>query len=422
MLGMKARLKTQLIVLAVTVGAVAFVWWAGPTRLWANPLNWTDEENLSDTSMTTKAYPDIKAHGDTVYAVWTEQVTDTVVGYDPLYAKSINGGVSFSPTVNISASMDTDSTNARVAINEEDGQPHFVWAEQDPVVTDTYDIWYSDLTSTVRITRTGGMSTQPDVAVANDKVHVVWAEFFSRVLYASKWVTDTWQNAQVENVLTSAPGVVYRAPATAVGGDGVVHAVWTEDDGVDQIVYYNRRLTPGWQTPTNILSPTGVFDYPAIAVSGTQSVYVIYSYDTSSDPNDRSKQYVGFVKSIDGGQNWLTPTIITGPIGANSSSPRHIASDIAVDDQGIRAVWSGTTGGTDEIVFYGHSTNEGDSWKTIEQVTDSSDNRTTPAMDVEQGTVHLVWARGLPTLRDACYSRSWQSSGGVYLPLILKNY
>jgi hypothetical protein len=428
MLGMKARLKTQLIVLAVTVGAVAFVWWAGPTRLWANPLNWTDEANLSNTSNTTDAHPDIEVHGQTVYVVWTEQITPTSSGYDPFYAQSTDGGANWSSPTNISDSMDTRSDNVSVAIDEE-GKPHFVWAEREG----EYDIYYSDLTSTVKITQTGGRSLQPDTAVANDKVHVVWGEFFSGILYASKWVTETWPNdPSVENISTGLANA-YRVPDMAVGGDGVIHAVWTEyytADG-DQWVYYNRRLPTGWQTPINILSPTytsGLFDYPAIAVSGTYSVYVIYSRN-DSDPGKYDEQYAGFVKSTDGGQTWSVPKTITGPLAVNTAAPSSIVADIAVDDQGLRAVWSGVpteASHGNEIIFYGHSTDEGATW-IIEQVTtDSTRNRTTPAMAVAQGTVHLVWARGLPTLRDAYYSSGGQQGnggdGGVYLPLILKNY
>jgi len=426
---MKARLKTQLIVLAVTVGAVAFVWWAGPARLTIGALSWqVDKDNLSNTTIWVDAHPDIKAHGDTVYAVWTTKVDpDNDQAYDPFYALSDNGGDTWiTITQNISESQNTQSSNVSVAIDEEE-KPHFVWAEREGKC----DIYYSDLTSTVKITQTGEHSMQSDVAVANDKVHVVWAEFPSSIFYASKWVTETWPNAQIEDISSGlADGC--SVPDIAIGGDGVVHAVWAEyyTAGGDQLIYYNRLLPTGWQTPTQILSPTytsGLFNYPAIAVSGTHSVYVVYSRNL--DPTGQGDQQVYFVKSIEGGQTWLPNEIITlteQVLYANDNSPGDVAADIVVDDQGyIRAVWSGADVGPDqnEIIFYRYSMDGGEHWEATDEVTDDSDyTRTTPAIDVGQTTVHLVWARGSKNNCDVYYSRSWQSSGGVYLPVILKNY
>jgi hypothetical protein len=419
MLGMKARLKTQLIVLAVTVGAVAFVWWAGPTRLSANSLNWSDEKDLTGTTNTTEAHPHIQADGNTVYAVWTEQRTADGNSFDPFYAKSTNGGVSWiSPNTVISPSVNTRSSNVAVAINEATGNPHFVWAEQEGL----YDIYHQDVTETKKITQTGGTSLQPKIVVADNKVHVVWSEWLSGILYASKEVAETWPSNPAVEDISAGTADNYTVPNMAVGGDGKVHVVWSGLVGTDQFIYYNCK-DGGWGTPTNLISPThytsGVFDYPAIAISGTHSIYVIYSNASVSD-----MQYIEFIKSTDGGQTWPFRKTITGPLAANNPT-NSLVPDIAVDDEGIRAVWSGVKTGSSEDIFYGQSPNEGDSW-TIEQVTDGTRNRRTPAMAVAQGIVHLIWVRGSTTLQGAYYSSGGQQGsggdGGVYLPLILKNY
>jgi hypothetical protein len=141
-------------------------------------MNFGTPINLSQSGNVFNANPDISVSGDKVYFVWQDEVLGSA---DIFFALVTNGGGTIGAPVVVSDSDAAFSFNPRVAASETSPDTlYVVWQEDDPA-----DVFLAVSTNggtsfddPVNISNTAGagFSAFSKIAVAGDKLHVVWED------------------------------------------------------------------------------------------------------------------------------------------------------------------------------------------------------------------------------------------------------
>lgn len=318
-------------------------------------------------------------NGVTLHVVWEDQETET--NRDILYRKSANGGDDWSPHLGIGATgITTDTT-------------------------------YED--------------KAPDVAVSGTVPYVVWygdrnGDNYEEIHY-SKNDGGVWTAPDTVSVSTKPS----KYPAIASSG-GRLHVTWDVLTTTAPFVYSveYRRSTDGdtWIDLMNVsgdvagnTQPT----HPDVAARGND-VYVVWNTLVAVDTYQ-----VRCRRSDDGGNSWLPATTIATP--TTSWVSPYPAPRVTVDITGtVHVVWHGT--GSDSEIWYSSSENNGANWSTPTNLSNESLRGSWLASVALDGSnqVHVVWQEEYQDNSDDTdiywIRTDLAGSGGIYLPIIMKNH
>lgn len=230
-----------------------------------------------------------------------------------------------------------------------------------------------------RLTWTSDSSLSPAAAVdSNDHIYLVWDDRISGddELYLKK-STDggtSWTNKR----LTWGTGDSFR-PAIAIDSNDSIYIVWTNDSSVNDEIYFKKSTNGGTSWTTQRLTwNSGTSDYPDIVTDSNNHIYIVWYDDIPGNTE------IYFKKSTNGGTSWITKRLTW--TSKWSGGPK-----IAVDSNNhIYMVWCDSTPGNVEIYFK-KSTNGGTSW-TTQRCTWNSGNSYYPDLAVDSlDHIHFVW-------------------------------
>ncbi|MEW6684794.1 MAG: DNRLRE domain-containing protein [Candidatus Edwardsbacteria bacterium] len=167
-------------------------------------LTWSSDIRIT-LNDSVSAYPSIVAGGNNVHLFWHE---NRLGNYDIYYAKSIDGGVSFNPEVNLTQTL-LQCYFPSVTISG--SYLHLVYREGDEIFykysTDYGQNWGSPL----RISSAEGISEYAAIAARADSVYIVW--FDERdgnpEIYFKKNVADTATTMVEETSVHSSKFIVH---------------------------------------------------------------------------------------------------------------------------------------------------------------------------------------------------------------------
>jgi len=267
--------------------------------------------------------------GANIYAVWE----DCGVSRDIYFGKSVNGGVSFGASVRVddTALAITEQIEPSVAVGST-GIVYVVWSDNR---NGSYDIYFAKSTdggatfsTNVRVDDTGAgtsVQTHPAVAVAaNGDIYVTWSDnrngTTSTNIYFAK-STDGGAtfgaNVRVDNTARS-----YNLfSSVAVSGSNIYISWHTQ--GTNEDVFVAKSVDGGatFGPSVQVNSPsTGSQTRSSIAVDAAGNVYVAWR-DTRNSVGD-----IYFAKSTNAGVSFGTNVRITDGTFADNRYP-----DIAVD-------------------------------------------------------------------------------------------
>lgn len=185
--------------------------------------------------------PRLAAGGpDTLHVLWQEIIfSGGSHGGDILFARSTDGGRSFSPPLNLSASRggdgkgrldrDTWSNGSLDLAADADGMVYAAWTEYDGA------LWLAR-------SRDGGRSFTAPRRIAGDDVRPA------------------------------------RAPALALGGGGTVYLAWTVGEDPDADIRVSRSLDQGasFAPPVLVGARAARADAPRLALDGEQRLHLVY--------------------------------------------------------------------------------------------------------------------------------------------------
>ena len=299
--------------------------------------------NVSRSPATFSWLPRLALAGDQVLVLWQEIIfSGGSHGGDILFARSDDGGRTFSGPLNLSDSVAGDgkgritrdlwhngSLDLAVAT---DGSVYAAWTEYEG------PLWFTR-------SRDGGKTFSPRIkvnqkqtkpargpslAVAGQTVHLAWTDGDIHV------ATSTDGGASFGAPLRVTRSRDYTdAPKIALDPSGALHLVYEEDS---RILYTRSADSARTFEQARPLSKAGA-GFPALGVDGARGVYVTYELFPRGQHRPRG---LGFARSRDGGLSFSPPEPIPGsadPSGApNGSFQGLLMQKLAVNRHGALAV------------------------------------------------------------------------------------
>ncbi|MGA9151976.1 MAG: PDZ domain-containing protein, partial [Candidatus Nitrosopolaris sp.] len=303
--------------------------------------DWTKIIGLSDSDVTSQG-PRLAASGNNVYAVWEESTDGT---NRIIFAKSTDRGNTFSKSANLTSGVGKDSETPSVAAFG--NIVYVVWTDNSP---GNFDIFFIKITD-------GGNTFSKPLNLSND------------------------------------PGLSYL-PRITTNGKNNVYVVWTDNSPGNYNILFTRSLDGGasFDKPIILSNLKGVSNFPNIAASGNDTVYVVWSHknNTDFDPSNTENQTqtydIFFTKSLDLGHTFSKPVNLSND-PANSQSPA-----VAVSEMGtVYVVWSDNSIGTYET-FFTKSLDLGHTFSKVSVISSNLARSISPSISTYGDNVYVVWS------------------------------
>ena len=336
------RSKVKIFVLLLVVAGILFV----PCQLaFSENQSFNVPKNISNSSGQS-LFPKVALSGNNMYAVWS----DSAAGNSEIFfARSTDGGQTFSALTNLSSDPDRSRTPSIAASNS---NVYVVWSSN---VGSNSEIFFARSTdggqtfSTSDISNNAGFSYTPQLAVAGSNVYVVWNDNTSGnldIMFARS--TDGGNSFSSPVNISANPGGSYT-PQLALSGS-TVYIVWSDNtDGSLDILL--TKSTDNGVTFTNALDlsdPLGIngayADSPQIALY-LNNVYVVWQGSSQADVSTYADALdIYLAASADGGSTFNMPLDLSNTAG-QSSLPK-----IAASANGVYVVWNDNVGNNYEIL------------------------------------------------------------------------
>lgn len=322
--------------------------------------------NVSRSASTFSWLPRIERAPDAphrIYVLWQEIIfSGGSHGGDVLIARSDDNGGSFSPPLNVSASIGGDGKgriNPKVWHNGSQdlaagpgGLLYLAWTEYDGM------LWFSrssdggrSFTRPQRIAG-GGQARPvraPSLAVAEDgAVYLAWTtgEDDGADIHVAKSVDG---GASFAVPVIVAPTDRYAdAPKLAAGPGGVLHLAYAQSEGgpfARYAIRYTQSTDGGrsFRAPMEVAAPAGAatesLHFPSLSLDAVGRVMIVYELF----PNARKDPHgLGFVVSSDGGRSFSAPMPVPHSAdprgGTNGSHQGRLMEKLALDRDGRIAI------------------------------------------------------------------------------------
>jgi len=247
--------------------------------------------------------------------------------------------------------------------------------------------------TSIDISNTPGVSSQPDIAVGPDNaIHVVWKDTTTgekrpEIYYSvSRDNGTTWTNAEK----VSEPYGAASEPAIAVGRDGIVHVAWESKGATEatSVIYYSHRAADSWTKALDLSKSPHLCTHPDIACGPKGQIFVCWAENSKSE-NDS--------------EIWLSTGNKQGLFdkARNVSNTPEISSDPALvaDCAGRMAiVWSDTTGGATNSSILGRiSLDGGLSLSNLMNFSNKEGASIHPDVALADNKLYVVWEDLQPT-------------------------
>ncbi len=299
--------------------------------------------NVSRSPATFSWLPRVALAGNHVYVLWQEIIfSGGSHGGDILFARSEDGGRTFSEPRNLSNSVAGDgkgritrdfwhngSLDLAVA---PDGKVHAAWTEYEG------RLWYRRSTDGGRTFSDAIMvhdgsppARAPSLAVSDNTVHLAWTDGDIHIATS----TDRGRSFRAPHTLTRTTPYT-DAPRIALGLGGTLHVVYAENS---RVLYASSKDGARSFEPARLISRPGA-GFPALGVDGANGVFV--AYELFPDGVRQRPRGLGITVSYDGGRTFSTPEDVPGtlaPGGApNGSFQGLLMQKLAVNRRGALAV------------------------------------------------------------------------------------
>jgi hypothetical protein len=253
-----------------------------PANPEASGVRFDNAINLTNNTQDS-VYGQVVATGDNVYVIWQDSVPSsgspgeryTSRNYDIFVMRSIDGGDSFEPAVNLS---NNPGFSEHPQAASDDTGIHAVWADNSP---GNREVLYSmskdngtSFETMQNLSDTSSDSFNQEIAVFKENVYVVWLEDDdngSRVMFrASHDAGSTFEEA----VAISDKANVATLPKVAADSQGV-HVAWSLiDDELENGLFYTNSSDGRTFGEPKKLSDQNDFGEPQI-VADNSTVYVV---------------------------------------------------------------------------------------------------------------------------------------------------
>ena len=336
---------------------------------------------LNDATTGSQYYASVTAHGDAVYAVWTDFSSGS--GY-VIGDVSMDGGVTWGTDWQVSATDHAD--NPEVTVNGA-GTAWATWR----VVSGTYSL-YADVYSINGWSPVDSMITETTEYLQNPAngagaawVYLAWEHFTDTDadILLSIWDGAAWGTALQVNDEGDAR---QTSPALGIDSTGRLYAAWADYRlDINSAALYADRSPDGgatWNTDARVDDDHALQGAPAIGATDALTVHVAWA----STQGESGVIY--YDRSADGGETWGRDQSLS-EVGAYNGAN---APDLVVSGtQTIYVVWQQYN----ELAF-AYSADGGTTWISPTQILTSTGSMESPTIAKDAaGTLHLAWVEGL---------------------------
>ena len=372
-------------------------------------LTFSDPENISENTGDS-ILPKVVCEGDNVYVVWHD--TPTPDGNrDIFFARSINGGLTFGDPLNISENTGS-SFNPQISV--EGNNVYVVWQDDTtPDPDDNFDIFFArsingglTFSDPENISDNVGVSIIPQISSDGNNVYVVWQD--TRTIPDILFATSNNGGLTFGDPLNISEENTGDSVFPQISSDGNnVYVVWRDDTDTPGIpdIFFATSTDGGFffSEPENISETTGSSTNRQISSDGN-NVYVVWSDNTTTTGiND-----IFSSRSTDGGLTFSDPENISENTG-NSINPQ-----ISVEGNNVYVVWQDSTTPDDNLdIFFARSTNGGLTFGDPENISENTGSSTNPQISSDGNNVYVVWSDNTTTtgINDIFFARS--TNGGL---------
>jgi S1-C subfamily serine protease len=343
-----------------------------PTLSTLSIKNWRNIIGLSNSNISSQG-PRIAVSGNNVYVVWEESVQSG--NNKIMFAKSTDRGDTFSKPVNLTSGVITDSETPSIAAFH--NNVYIVWADNS---RRNFDIFFAKSTN-------GGHSFTKPMNLSND------------------------------------PGISYQ-PKIATDGNNGVYILWTDNSPGNYNILFTKNIDGGTTFSMPLIltnNVKGVSDFPNLAVSQNNNVYVVWSHknNTDFDPsntNNQTQTYDIFLtKSIDRGNTFSKPVNVSND-PSNSQNPIVTTSG----NNNVYVVWTDNSIGTYET-FLTKSIDRGNTFSKVTVVSSNVARSTSPSISTYGSNVYVVWSDNTFGNSEIFFTQSTDNGYTFNMPININN-
>ncbi|MBV9177537.1 MAG: trypsin-like peptidase domain-containing protein [Nitrososphaeraceae archaeon] len=344
-----------------------------PTLSTSSIKNWRKIIGLSNSNISSQG-PRIAVSGNNVYVVWEESIQSG--NNKIMFAKSTDRGDTFSKPVNLTSGVMTDSETPSIAAFR--NNVYIVWTDSSP---GNFDIFFVKSTN-------GGTSFTKPMNLSND------------------------------------PGISYQPRMATDGNNDGVYVLWTDNSPGNYNILFTKSIDGGntFSTPLILTNDVkGVSNFPNIAISHNNNVYVVWSHknNTDFDPsntNNQTQTYDIFLtKSIDRGNTFSKPINLSND-PSNSQNPVVAISG----NNNVYVVWTDNSIGTYET-FLTKSIDRGNTFSKVTVVSSNVARSTSPSVSSYGSNLYIVWSDNAFGNSEIFFTESTDNGSTFNMPININN-
>jgi hypothetical protein len=366
---------------------------------------WQPVVNLSNNAGTSSSSK-IAAEGTNVYVVWSQE--NPAGTQDHVYfRRSVDDGLAWGPQVKISSSTTNNPSYALPQIAASGAFVHITWYDDGPG-----DAFYRRSTNSgasfkpiVNLSNSGTVDTflgKVALAVSGAKVYVAWDDFFGTKDVLLRSSTNNGMSFGGVTNLSGGAGVDSAGIELAATGS-FAYAVWSDGPGIVE-TWFSRTTNSGstWSAKVNLSNNAGGSSGPALAFSGS-NVFVVWHDLTPGNFDILMK------RSTNNGASFLATKNLSSNTGS-SMSP-----EVATSDANVYFAWKDTTTGNGDI-YLRRSSNNGATLQPLTKISANNGNSASSQVITVGADAYVVWEDNTPGNYDIMNRRStnngltWQSA------------
>jgi hypothetical protein len=337
--------------------------------------------------------PKISVLHDCIHIVWWQQFHSDKTSYlETFYIASLDGGYTWQDSLALSPVDEEQSPQPDIAVVDQN--VYVVWYDWCTISQDC-GIYFTKSTDggetwlpAVGIALAGPdyyKCHKPTIAAQDSEVYVAYGKDIdldgSLRFKKSSDYGESW-----ENETTVSEAAVGGYPPELVVNSGGLHLVAQHGWNNSVEIFYNRSTDFGdsWESYIPISELDDIpSQWPSIAADNSGNIYITW-FDYKYSPYPWTGD-IFLRKSTDNGESWF-------PIVSLTDQHKAVASDVFAKDNTVHVVWEDQRHGSDnDEIYYRRSEDQGDSWLGEERLTDAPGNSNNPRVTCYWNRTDVTW-------------------------------